>query len=160
MQDKLKQTLWLLLGGILSWLTFGTGSVAIAAWLAPVCLLRFVHLRPTVRRVLLLWPVLYVALLFANWDVMPVPGAAYFVVNAIAAGVFLLVYFADRAANMRIRGFAATLVFPAAPRGFPSGTFTTGFSSTFSTAKSILVSLPSLTITFSSESSRISACSP
>jgi apolipoprotein N-acyltransferase len=105
---------FLLAGALLSELSFGKGSIAMAAWLGPVCLLRFVHLRPSVKRVLVLWPVIWVALLIANLEVTPFSGVAYIATFAFGALCAVLSYLADHIVSARVKSFAATLVFPAA----------------------------------------------
>jgi len=111
--DK-QSLLFLVLGGLFGAMASGQGSIAVAAWLAPICLLRFVHIRPSARRVLILWPVTAAALLIVNRKVVPFPAGAYVTVMVLSALTIALVYFADYKIAPYMRGFAATLIFPAA----------------------------------------------
>jgi len=104
--------LWLALGAGFALLANGKDTVALAAWLAPVFLLRF-------SRTMKAWtgfPVLYLVLpavfAFQFRGMVPIPGAMYYVFLAIT-GLFLLApYAVDRAIARRLPGLAGTLVFP------------------------------------------------
>jgi apolipoprotein N-acyltransferase len=97
---------------------FATGRyvVGVAAWLAPVFMLRWLR----GRRVAVGFPLAVLAgavAYFFAWrgiaDVM-MPVYWYAAFAAAAATVYLVPYFVDRALAPRLSGFASTLVFPAA----------------------------------------------
>lgn len=105
---------WLLLGGVLQAFGFGKWMVPLAAWLAPVFLLHFTRGTQPIGGVLWVWLVLCVALSVSNRDVIPIPGAAFFGVVAIAATTMALPFMADRLLLPHLSGFLFTLVFPVA----------------------------------------------
>jgi|SRR5579884_1744414 len=95
-------------------LLFANGriAVAIAAWLAPVLLLRFTR---TVRPRLALPAcsfVLFLAWMFQFRGMVPAPAAVRIGVAAAYRVLGLCPYAIDTALVARIRGTAATLVFP------------------------------------------------
>jgi apolipoprotein N-acyltransferase len=107
---------WLVLAGGAWFFAGGRYVVPAAAWLAPVFMLRWLR----GRRPLLAFPLAAAAAgvsTFFAWrgiaDVM-MPTALYAAFALVAAVVYLLPYAADRAFAPRLRGFASTLVFPAA----------------------------------------------
>lgn len=108
--------LCLILAGGAWFFAGGRYVVPVAAWLAPVFMLRWLR----GRRPLVGFPLAAagagVATFFA-WrgiaDVM-MPTALYAAFALAAAAVYLLPYAADRIFAPRLRGFASTLVFPAA----------------------------------------------
>src|SRR5579884_2918916 len=92
----------------------GRNTVATAAWLAPIFLLRFVR---TVRPLFAL--PCAAALLFLVWmfqfrGMVPAPPPVRIAVAAAYGLAGLLPYAFDRALAGRVRGIAATLVFPTA----------------------------------------------
>jgi apolipoprotein N-acyltransferase len=105
--------LWLAVGALL--LLFGSiqPSFPIAAWLAPVFLIRFTRTqRPGVGL-----PVLALVssvVLFANWAIGVAPVTMLGSSGVLAALLLMLGYLADRLLAPRLNGFAATLVFPLA----------------------------------------------
>jgi hypothetical protein len=106
--------LWLAVAVILLVFANGVDSIPLAAWLAPLFLLRFV--RTQSLKVGL--PVAYVVLI-ATFPIqfrgmVPIPGIAYYIfllVNGIPA---VLPYVLDRLLTRRLTGLRATLVFPGA----------------------------------------------
>jgi apolipoprotein N-acyltransferase len=106
--------LWLGIGSILLLFSYGANNVALAAWLAPVFLLRFVR-----RRSWRVWvPILYVveiaASAFQFRGMIPIPGAGYYISLAVTAIPTLIPYALDRWLARRIGGVTSTLVFPCA----------------------------------------------
>ncbi|MCK6530598.1 nitrilase [Myxococcota bacterium] len=104
----------LLLGLVFSVGVGGRWSVPVAAWLAPVFLLRFTRS----RRPLAGWAILTAGgtplAVLTMWGIVPMPLGALVVQSAFGAAFGALVYLADRLVAPRQRGLAATLVFPAA----------------------------------------------
>jgi len=62
----------------------------------------------------LLYVALYTAMVIGNRGIIPVPGAAYYAVNAAMTLTMWLAFAADRLAGPRLTGVTATLVFPLA----------------------------------------------
>ena len=105
---------WLALGGLFQLFGFGRWTVPAAAWLAPLFLLRFVRLEPTLVGILLAWLALFISLSIASRGVIPVPGAAYLGVTAAMAASTTLPFLADALLAPRLEGFTSTLIFPLA----------------------------------------------
>ncbi len=111
-------TLWLWLGFAAVFWLFAGGRYVVggAAWLAPVFMLRWLR----GRRVAVGLPLAVLAAAAANFfawrGITDVIMSVYqYVAFAVAAAVvYLTPYFADRALSPRLRGFASTLLFPAA----------------------------------------------
>lgn len=105
--------LWLLIGTLLMVVANGRWIVPIAAWLAPVFLLRFMRTRKPLPGLLGTLVALIVAYVTAWRGLIPLPGVFYYAVASGLALILWLAYLADRLLAPRVRGFAATLVFPA-----------------------------------------------
>jgi apolipoprotein N-acyltransferase len=106
--------LWLVAGSLFTLFSSGRWLFPLAAWLAPVFMLRFVRSQiPVVG--LLAGGVVTVAAYVVAWrGMVPVEGSLYFVITGSIGVVYWLPYVADRFVWPRIAGFAATLVFPLA----------------------------------------------
>ncbi len=113
-----KRIFWLCLplAGILWFFAGGRWVVGVAAWLAPVFMLRWFR----GRRIVVALPLAVLVAGTANFlawrgiaDVI-MPTAFYALFSAAAAFVYLTPYVADRVLSRRLDGFASTLVFPAA----------------------------------------------
>lgn len=105
---------WLALGAAGFFFAHGANNIALAAWIAPVFLLRFVR-----RERFRVWlPVLFVvgvaATMFQLRGMVPIPGFGYSIFLAVTAIEFLIPYALDRAMAPRIGSLAGTLVFPCA----------------------------------------------
>jgi apolipoprotein N-acyltransferase len=106
--------LWLAIGAVLLLFANGVDNVALAAWLAPVFLLRFVRTQS-----FKVWlPVTYVlaglAGAFEFRGMVPIHGTAYYIFLALYGIPALLPYVLDRLLAPRLGVLAATLVFPTA----------------------------------------------
>lgn len=108
--------LWLGLAGGLWFFAGGRYAVGIAAWLAPVFMLRWLR----GRRVLVGFPLALIVVALADFFAwrgiasVTMSAGLYVVFVVAAAAVYLAPYFAARALSPRRGGFAATLIFPAA----------------------------------------------
>jgi apolipoprotein N-acyltransferase len=100
--------------GLLFIFADGRYTVALAAWLAPMCLLRFLRERRSGWALAAAYAVLVAARAFAQRGMAPIPGAAYFAFAAVMGAIGLLPYLLDRWIAGRRPGFSWTLVFPAA----------------------------------------------
>ncbi|MGC1921021.1 MAG: hypothetical protein WA682_14070 [Acidobacteriaceae bacterium] len=105
---------WLIAAALLLLIADGRNTVAAAAWLAPVCLLRFLRLRPGWGGFAAAYVVRLITLPIAERGMIPVPGVFYYIFIAVISCVALLPYALDRALVPRLRPVAGTLVFPAA----------------------------------------------
>lgn len=102
--------LWLLVGTGLLFFSNGRWFIPLATWLAPVFLIRFARTQPAARGLGLLLVANVLANLFFWQGIIP-PVLHLPVASGIGV-VFWLPYLADRLLVSRLRGFAATLVFP------------------------------------------------
>ena len=102
--------LWLLVGTGLLLFSNGRWFIPLATWLAPVFLIRFARTQPALKGLGLLLVANVLANIFFWQGIIP-PGLHLPVASGIGV-VFWLPYLADRLLVSRLRGFAATLVFP------------------------------------------------
>jgi apolipoprotein N-acyltransferase len=105
---------WLLPAGVLLLFTGGTAAVPVAAWLAPLFLLRFVRTQRAAVGLPVAYALLAATVLFRFRGMNPAPGALYYASLALFAVPALLPYAADRWLAPRLGGLAAVLVFPSA----------------------------------------------
>jgi apolipoprotein N-acyltransferase len=102
------------LAGLMLMLSMGRWSVGIAAWLAPVLMLRFVHTTPAPLG-LAAGALVYMVAYTVGWHrVIPFGGPVYVLLMAGVGLLHFLPFIYDRLLAPRIPGFAATLVFPLA----------------------------------------------
>jgi len=104
----------LAVGGILRLFDFGRWTIPLAAWMAPVFLIRFARLNDPLMGAAIIWLVMMLAGNFALRGVIPLPGVAYPIFIALLAVLWTLPFFADRLLFDRLPGLASTLVFPLA----------------------------------------------
>ncbi|HSY37795.1 MAG TPA: nitrilase-related carbon-nitrogen hydrolase [Acidobacteriaceae bacterium] len=103
---------WLLAAAVLLLFADGRETMALAAWLAPMCLLRFVRSQPAVRGLAVAYVVAVVMRGIAFRGMTPIPGVFYFIFLAVSGVSVMLPYAADRLLARRLNGWASTLVFP------------------------------------------------
>ena len=110
------------------WLTLATGfallilsngrfAVPLAAWLAPVFLLRFMRHSSPRRGSLLVYGILFAGFIVMWRGWIPVPAAAFYLMAASISLFQLLPFLADRLLQQRLPPFAATFVLPTAAVG-------------------------------------------
>jgi apolipoprotein N-acyltransferase len=92
----------------------GRHTIALATWLAPACLLRFVRGERLLRGLAMAYVALVVMRGMAFRGMTPIPGIVYYVVLLISAAFALLPYLADRLATHKLTGLASTFIFPCA----------------------------------------------
>ncbi len=118
MKSRHLSYLWLSLAAVLMAFalpfTMSRWVIPLAAWLAPVFLLRFMRAQPVVRGVLVAWLVLFVTTAIVQQGVPPIPGLIFYVYALMVRLLIVLPYLADRLISPRLTGFGATLVFPLA----------------------------------------------
>lgn len=107
--------LWLALGILLFAFATPRWTIPLAAWLAPVFLLRFVRTQPLLRGMLLLLLAGVLMQAVALQGVLPYSGVFYYltVFGTVIVG-FLPPYLLDRVLARRLGGLPGTLVFPLA----------------------------------------------
>jgi apolipoprotein N-acyltransferase len=124
--------LWLAIAAALLLFAGGQWVIPLAAWFAPLFLLRFVRTQHPLPGFLLAWLVRFaVAVIFVLQGSQFPPGtpSGFYALVVIVSLVSVLPYLADRLIAPRLGGFVATLVFPLAFTTFeylisfgPSGT--------------------------------------
>jgi apolipoprotein N-acyltransferase len=105
------QLVLLVTGGLFSYLWFGGGTLQAAPWVGSVLLLRFARTTPGWSGMAAIAATLSLAEAIANWQLIPAPGFAYFVIIAAEAICGTLPFLADRHLA-RSPAFASTLIFP------------------------------------------------
>ena len=121
--------LWLALAAVLFLFVSGQWAIPLAAWLAPLFLLRFVRTQRPLTGLLLAWLVRFAGAALVPSGTILLSGIGYYAIVLILTGLTMLPYLADRLITPRLGGFVATLVFPLAFTTFeylisfgPSGT--------------------------------------
>jgi len=92
----------------------GRHTIPIAAWLAPLLLLRFLSGARPGRGLSAAWLVLSATWAFQFRGMAPVPGVWYYVLAATYGLILVLPFVAHRLLAPRIAGFSGTLVLPSA----------------------------------------------
>lgn len=103
---------WLIAACALLLVADGRNTIALAAWLAPACLLRFVRLQRALPGLLIAYAALVITRGIAFRGMVPIPGIFYYIFAVISAVSALLPYLADRLLAKRLGSFSGTLVFP------------------------------------------------
>lgn len=104
----------LLLAFLLLLVSNGSHSIALAAWLSPILLMRFTRAARPLPGFLFAYAALTAAFAFQFRGMIPVPGAMYAAVLCSYAAAQLLPYVLDRWLARRFHGLAGTLIFPLA----------------------------------------------
>ena len=91
----------------------GRWTIALAAWLSPIFLLRYVRRGPARTRLPIAAATLYAVGCITWWGMVPVPAPAYFAIMLAIMLPLVLPYIAGRLVP-REAGFASTLIFPSA----------------------------------------------
>jgi len=105
---------WLAIAAALLLFSNGANTVPLAAWLAPVFMLRFVRTQSPKVGLPVAYVVLVGAFAFQFRGMVPIPGIAYDIF-LVAWGIpLVLPYIIDRLVVRRLKGFAASLVFATA----------------------------------------------
>jgi apolipoprotein N-acyltransferase len=105
----------LLTGTVLLMFSNGRGCVPVAAWLFPVFFIRFFRTQRGPLKMVSAMGAFVAAHVFMMWQILssaPLP-PLFRIASGIASGlIFLIPFIADRIMAPRLRGVAATLVFP------------------------------------------------
>jgi apolipoprotein N-acyltransferase len=106
--------LWFVVAAVLLLFSNGANTIPLAAWLAPVFVLRFVRGQRAWIGLLAGYALLIATFPFQFRGMVPIPGIAYYIFLAIWVFPMILPYVIDRLVSHRLGGLLATLVFPAA----------------------------------------------
>ncbi|MCP5066337.1 MAG: apolipoprotein N-acyltransferase [bacterium] len=106
--------LWLGIATLLFVFSNGRWILPIAAWLAPVFMLRFLRTRRTGGALLLGYLGTFGAALIYWTGMVPVPAPLYALIALLGATITFLPFLIDRVLAHRLRSFASTLVLPVA----------------------------------------------
>lgn len=106
--------LWLAIAAGLFVFTSVRWTNPLAAWFAPLFLLRFVRTQRLLPGLLLAWLVRAIVAAVVLQGIIQYPVIVYYVLVVLLTGVTMLPYLADRLIAPRLGGFVATLVFPLA----------------------------------------------
>jgi apolipoprotein N-acyltransferase len=111
--------IWLAIFGLLNLFSSGRWTMAVAAWVAPIFALRFLHTHKGRRTFRMFFLVNWVTLSIAWYGATPVWGAAHFIFMGVNALIGSLPFFFDHWLVSRIEGdgrspFGVTLVYPLA----------------------------------------------
>jgi apolipoprotein N-acyltransferase len=118
--DKEKYNLllpyFLLITGIVTFIfSNGRWIIPIAAWVAPVFLLRFVRSKKSFPELTMLFVLIAVASPLMLFGIIPsMPGGLFYALTTYYAVLWFFPYLADRMIANRLKGFISTLVFPIA----------------------------------------------
>src|ERR1700694_503147 len=104
--------LWLAIAAALFLFVSGQWGIPLAAWLAPMFLLRFVRTQHPLPGLLLAWLVKSAVAAVTQQGIIMVSGVGYYALVVLVSLVTMLPYLADRLLTPRLQGFVATLVFP------------------------------------------------
>jgi apolipoprotein N-acyltransferase len=105
---------WLAIAAALLLFSNGANNVPLAAWLAPVFMLRFVRRQSLKVGLPVAYVLLVAAFAFQFRGMVPIPGVAYYIFLAVWGIALVLPYLLDRLVAHKLTGLAASLVFPAA----------------------------------------------
>ena len=111
--------LWLLIFGLLNLFASGRWTVALAAWIAPVFGIRYLHIYPKRRKYIFFYLVFWLTLSIPWYGASPDTGPFHFVFMAVKALVGAVPFFLDSWLAPRLRRdgrlpFIATFVYPLA----------------------------------------------
>src|SRR5260370_26995341 len=104
----------LAIASILLLFSNGANNVALAAWLAPVFMLRFVRRQSLKVGLPVAYALLVAAFAFQLRGMVPIPGVAYYIFLALLGIPLVLPYLIDRLVAHKLSGLTASLVFPTA----------------------------------------------
>ncbi|MDD5564618.1 MAG: hypothetical protein PHQ91_12975 [Thermoanaerobaculaceae bacterium] len=107
---------WLCYAAAVALLLFANGrwALGLAAWLAPIVLVRFVRTRPARAGVPAAYAALSLAWAFQFRGMVPLPPLGYVALALGFGAIGLLPFLIDRFVTARIAGFASTLALPSA----------------------------------------------
>jgi apolipoprotein N-acyltransferase len=105
---------WLAIAVALLLFANGANNIPLAAWLAPVFLLRFVRSQSYKVGLPVAYLLLTTEFAFQFRGMVPIPGIGYYIFLVVWGVPLVVPYIVDRALAHRLSGLTATLVFPTA----------------------------------------------
>src|SRR5258708_1048359 len=111
-KEESRPWLWLLAGVALLPFANGANTIWIAAWLAPVFLVRFVRTKSGNAALLIAYVLLVATFAIQFRGMIPIPGVGYYIFLAVWGIPSVFPYAADRFLARKLSAIAATLVFP------------------------------------------------
>ena len=105
--------LWLAVAAGLLLFANGANNISLAAWLAPLFLLRFVRRQHVWLGALTAYLLLIATFMFQFRGMVPIPGIGYYIFLVSYGIPLVLPYLVDRLLSPRLEGLLGTLVFPA-----------------------------------------------
>jgi apolipoprotein N-acyltransferase len=115
--SQARMWIWLAVAAVLLLFANGANTIPLAAWLAPVFLLRFVRRQRAAIGLPVAYVLMMAAFAFQFRGMVPIPGIGFYIFLVLFAIPLVLPYVIDRLVAHRLEGFAAALVFPAAWAG-------------------------------------------
>jgi apolipoprotein N-acyltransferase len=112
--SKSHSWIWLAIGAVLLLFSNGANNVPLAAWLAPVFVMRFVRRQHAWIGLLVAYIVLIATMAFYFRGMVPIPLPWYYVFLVLWGIPLVAPYVVDRLVAHRLHGIPATLVFPTA----------------------------------------------
>src|SRR5271169_2934698 len=105
--------IWVAIAALLLMFSNGANNIPLAAWLAPVFLMRFVRSRSLKIGLPIAYAVLTAAFAFQFRGMVPIPGVGFYIFLVVWGIPLVLPYIIDRLLAHRLTGLMASLVFPA-----------------------------------------------
>lgn len=105
---------WLAMGAVLLFFYAGKWNLPLAAWFAPVFLMRFSRTQKPLIGFILITLTGSIASIINMQGLIPVQGAPYYIMMVVGSIFGALLYLFDRLIATRINNFLPTLVFPVA----------------------------------------------
>jgi apolipoprotein N-acyltransferase len=106
--------LWLAIAAVLLLFSNGANTIPLAAWLAPVFMLRFVRGQSFKVGLPIAYVLLVATFAFQFRGMVPIPGVGYYIFLAIWGIPAVLPYIVDRLPAHKLSGLPKSLVFPTA----------------------------------------------
>ncbi len=105
---------WLPVAAALLLFSNGANNIALAAWLAPVFMLRFVRTQDLQVGLPVAYALLVGTFAFQYRGMVPIPGVAYYIFLAVQGIPLVFPYIVDRLVAHKLIGLKASFVFPTA----------------------------------------------
>ena len=106
--------IYLLLGFICLFFSNGRWTLPIAAFLAPLFLIRFYRFQKPLKGLLFIFIAGWVSNIFIWKEVIPISGFFYYILAFMMSVFSSITFLIDRVYSQRIKGIISTLVFPSA----------------------------------------------
>lgn len=104
--------IWLAAAAVLMLFANGADTIALAAWLAPVFMLRFLRTQKSLPGLGVAYVLLSSVFAFQFRGMVPIPGLGYYIFLLVNGVVLVFPFLMDRLLAPRIGGLTGTFVFP------------------------------------------------